>query len=137
MSLQFYLGSSGSGKSHALHRMITARADRERDRNFLFIVPDQFTMQTQIDLVNASERGGILNVDVLSFGRLAHRIFEETGAGSELVLDDTGKNLILRSLAGSLQDKLPVLGKHLGKPGYIHEIKSVLSEFKQYDISSE
>ncbi len=137
MSLQFYLGSSGSGKSHALHRMITARADRERDRNFLFIVPDQFTMQTQIDLVNASERGGILNVDVLSFGRLAHRIFEETGAGSELVLDDTGKNLILRSLAGSLQDKLPVLGKHLGKPGYIHEIKSVLSEFKQYDISCE
>ena len=91
MALQFYFGSSGSGKSHRLHRDIITWAEKEPGRSFLFLVPDQFTMQTQLDLVNASKKKGIMNIDVLSFGRLAHRIFEETGFTTETVLDDTGK----------------------------------------------
>lgn len=137
MSLKFYLGSAGAGKSHKLHEDICKRAERERDKNFLFIVPDQYTMQTQRDLVMASGSRGIMNIDVLSFSRLAHRIFEELGEDKRLVLDDTGKNLILKKLAAELKESLPVLGENLNKQGYIHEIKSVISEFKQYDISSE
>lgn len=137
MGLQFYFGGSGAGKSRQLHQNITAWAKREPERNFLFLVPDQFTMQTQVDLVNASECGGIMNIDVLSFGRLAHRIFEETGYGSKPVLDDTGKSLVLRKVAAGLKDEMPVLGKNLNKIGYIHEVKSAISEFKQYGLTTE
>lgn len=135
MGLRFYFGGSGAGKSRQLHKEIVEWADREPERNFLFLVPDQFTMQTQVDLVNASKRGGIMNIDVLSFGRLAHRIFEETGYGSRPVLDDTGKSLVLRKVAAALQEQMPVIGKNLNKIGYIHEIKSAISEFMQYGIS--
>lgn len=135
MGLQFCFGGSGSGKSRRLHELITCWADQEPDRNFLFLVPDQFTMQTQVDLVNASPKGGIMNIDVLSFGRLAHRIFEETGYGSKQVLDDTGKSLVLRKVAAGLADDMPVIGKNLNKIGYIHEVKSAVSEFMQYGIS--
>lgn len=135
MSLQFYLGSAGSGKSSKLHNDIALWAKKEPGRNFLFIVPDQFTMQTQIDLVNASLCNGIMNIDVLSFGRLAYRIFEELGCNDQVVMDDTGKSLILRQLSGKLSEKMPVLGANLNKIGYVHEIKSVISEFKQYDVS--
>ena len=79
MGLQFFFGGSGAGKSRQLHKMIAEWAKKEPKRNFLYLVPDQFTMQTQVDLVNASDCGGIMNIDVLSFGRLTHRIFEETG----------------------------------------------------------
>lgn len=136
MGLQFYFGGSGAGKSRRLHEDITAAAGREPSRNFLFLVPDQFTMQTQVDLVEASSCGGIMNIDVLSFGRLAHRIFEETGYGSKPVLDDTGKSLVLRKAAASLKEEMPVIGKNLNKIGYIHEVKSAISEFMQYGISS-
>lgn len=136
MGLQFYFGGSGSGKSRQLHKDILAWAKKEPECNFLFLVPDQFTMQTQVDLVNASDCGGIMNIDVLSFGRLAHRIFEETGYGSKPVLDDTGKNLVLRKVAASLKEEMPVIGKNLNKIGYIHEVKSAISEFKQYGISA-
>ncbi|MCM1135354.1 MAG: PD-(D/E)XK nuclease family protein [Clostridium sp.] len=135
MGLQFYFGGSGAGKSRQLHRDIVEWAGREPERNFLFLVPDQFTMQTQVDLVNASKCGGIMNIDVLSFGRLSHRIFEETGYGGKPVLDDTGKSLVLRKVAASLQDQMPVIGKNLNKIGYIHEVKSAISEFMQYGIS--
>ena len=137
MSLQFYLGPSGSGKSYKLHKDVTEWAKINPNKNYLFIVPDQFTMQTQIDLVNASECKGIMNVDVLSFGRLAHRVFEELGKDNGIILDDTGKSLIIRRLAGSLKDRMPVIGHNIDRLGYVHEVKSVISEFKQYDIDSE
>lgn len=137
MGLQFYFGGSGAGKSRQLHQDITTWAKKEPEHNFLFLVPDQFTMQTQVDLVNASKSRGIMNIDVLSFGRLAHRIFEETGYGSKPVLDDTGKSLVLRKVAADLKDEMPVLGKNLNKIGYIHEVKSAISEFKQYGLTTK
>ena len=137
MSLQFYFGPSGSGKSRQLYRHITDRAAENTDRNFLIIVPDQFTMQTQKDLVLLSDRGGIMNIDVLSFGRLGHRILEEVGGEDTPVLDDTGKSLVLQKVAAGMREELPALGSFLHRQGYIHEVKSAISEFMQYGIGTE
>ena len=139
MSLRFVFGGSGAGKSTRLYSEIIQRAEEEPERNFLIIVPDQFTMQTQKELVThpVNKRGGILNIDVLSFSRLSHRIFEEVGKREIPVLDDTGKSLVLRKVAGSLKEELPYLGSNLDKQGYIHEVKSAISEFMQYGVGVE
>lgn len=94
-------------------------------------------MQTQKDLVMQHPNHGIMNIDVLSFVRLAYRIFEETGGQALPVLDDEGKNLILRKIAGDYEKDLKVLKGNMKKLGYINEVKSVLSEFDQYDIGEE
>ena len=137
MSLRFVLGSSGSGKSMRIYSEILKRAKKEPERNFLIVVPDQFTMQTQKELIvhPDNESRGILNIDVLSFGRLSHRVFEEVGRKNLPVLDDTGKSLILRKVAGQCRGELSYLGTYLQKQGYIHEIKSAISEFLQYGVS--
>lgn len=137
MSLRFVFGGSGAGKSTRIYTEILERAKKEPERNFLIIVPDQFTMQTQKELVThpANSSRGIMNIDVLSFGRLSHRIFEEVGKRDIPILDDTGKSLVLRKVAGSLKEQLPYLGSNLDKQGYIHEVKSAISEFMQYGIS--
>lgn len=137
MSLRFCFGPSGSGKSHRIYEEIMQRAAEEPGRNFLIIVPDQFTMQTQKDLVMRSDREGILNIDVLSFGRLSHRILEEVGTKEMPVLDDTGKSLVLQKVAADLKEQLPAMGSLLHKQGYIHEVKSAISEFMQYGISTQ
>ncbi len=137
MSLRFYFGPSGAGKSRQLYEEIIQRAKENPKQNFLVIVPDQFTMQTQKDLVMLSERSGILNIDVLSFGRLSYRVLEEVGRREMPVLDDTGKSLVLQKVAANLKGELPALGGLLHKQGYIHEVKSAISEFMQYGISTE
>ncbi len=137
MSLQFYFGPSGAGISRTLYEEITRRARHNPKQNFLIIVPDQFTMQTQKELVLLNARGGILNIDVLSFGRLGHRILEEVGGQETPVLDDTGKSLVLQKVAADLKQELPVLGSFLQRQGYIHEVKSAISEFLQYGIGTE
>ncbi len=137
MSLQFYFGPSGAGKSRQLYEEITSRAAMNPKQNFLIIVPDQFTMQTQKELVLLNDRGGIMNTDVLSFGRLGHRILEEVGGQEIPVLDDTGKSLVLQKVAANLEGNLPALGGFLNRQGYIHEVKSAISEFMQYGIGTE
>ncbi len=137
MSLRFYFGPSDAGRSRQLYKDIIARSLVEKDRTFLVIVPDQFTMQTQKELVELHERGGILNIDVLSFGRLSHRVLEEVGGREFSVLDDTGKSLVLQKVAADLKDELPTLGGLLHRQGYIHEVKSAVSEFMQYGLKPE
>lgn len=137
MPLKFVFGPSGSGKSSYLYQHVIQESMKYPERNYIVLVPEQFTMQTQKDLVLMHERKGIMNIDVLSFARLAYRVFEETGGGGLPVLDDEGKNLILRKIAGDYESELKMLGGHMKKQGYISEVKSVISEFTQYDIGED
>lgn len=134
MALQFWFGASGSGKSIGTGKAMIEEAMKHPENNYFMIVPDQFTMQTQKQMVKMHPDGGILNIDVLSFGRLSHRIFEEVGKDDRLVLDDTGKCLLLRKVAEKEKTRIPVLAAGLKNPGYIQEVKSVLSEFMQYGL---
>lgn len=137
MPLKFVFGPSGSGKSTYLYQHVIKESEKYPKENFIVLVPEQFTMQTQKDLVSMHPRHGIMNIDVLSFARLAYRVLGETGAKKLPVLDDEGKNLILRKIAGDYEDKLTVLRGNIRKLGYITEVKSVISEFTQYDIGEE
>ena len=137
MSLQLILGSSGSGKSHRLFTTVIEEAIRHPEKNYIVVVPEQSTMQTQRELVELHPAHGILNIDVLSFQRLAYRMFEETGIGGQTVLTETGKNLLLRKVAADKKENLQLLKSKLDKPGYLSEVKSILSELAQYEITGE
>lgn len=143
MSFSFCFGPSGAGKSAFLRRMIIERAKSSMpdpgsgSTQYIFIVPEQYSMQTQRELVLDHPAHVLVNIDVLSFGRLAHRVFEETGVDQRIVLDDIGKSLLLRRVCSRCEKKLQVLSRGIHKPGMIDEIKSVLSEFMQYGIGGE
>lgn len=137
MSLRFVLGASGSGKSFGLYQWIIKEAMANPDRQYMILVPDQYTMQIQRQMVLMHPGHAILNIDVLSFNRLYHRVMEELGGDTLTPLDDTGKNLILRRLAVSMKEELPVLGKLLDRQGYISEVKGIISEMQQYGISPD
>lgn len=138
MAVHYIFGGAGAGKSYELCRRVKELARKEPKTNFLVIVPEQFTLQTQKDFVTLSgESRGIMNIDVLSFLRLAYRVFEETGGAERIVLEDTGKSMIVKKVAMQHERELLVFGRNVHKAGFITEIKSILSEFYQYDIGTE
>ena len=137
MPLQFIIGGSGTGKSHTAYEKIIREAECRPDVLYYIVVPEQFTMQTQKTVVEMSSRGGILNIDVVSITRLAYRVFEETGGDMLKMLDDTGKSMVLLKLVLDREKDYPFLGSQIRKPGYLDEVKSLISEFMQYDISPE
>ena len=134
MSLQFIFGNSGSGKSDFLYDSVLKQAKENKEQQFLIIVPEQFTMQTQRELVERQKQHAIMNVDVLSFARLAYRVFDDLGKQNVVVLEETGKNLVLRKVAEQKKAELNVLGANMNKMGYVGEVKSLISELMQYNI---
>ena len=135
MALKLILGNSGSGKTEYMYEQVVRAAEEDMRKTYLVVVPEQFTMQTQRKLVDLSTNHAIMNIDVLSFQRLAYRIFDELGKTDIKILEETGKNLVLRKLSQQQEKNLTVLRGNMHRMGYISEVKSFISELMQYNIS--
>ena len=137
MSLQFYLGSAGSGKSYQMYQNIIKESQKNPGTNYLIIVPEQFTLQTQKDIVSMHPNHGVMNVDILSFMRFAYRIFDELGGNDFPILEDTGKSMVIRKVVAMKSKELILFGSGVRKAGFINELKSLLSELYQYNIGPD
>ena len=135
--LQFICGCAGSGKSTWAYDHVIRQSEKEPDRNFLIIVPEQFTMETQKALVTCFPGNSIMNIDVLSFDRLAFRVFDDLGLTDFRILEETGKNLVLRKVAQEKSEELTMLRSNLRGMGTLTELKSLISEFMQYQVTPE
>ncbi len=109
MSLQFIIGSSGIGKTHYACEQIIRESMENPQHLYYIIVPEQFTMQTQKNVVEMHPGKGILNIDVLSFQRLAYRIFEETGGAGKCFWMTLEKVWFFRSWCSSIVKICPIL----------------------------
>ncbi len=136
MSLIFVYGNSGSGKSEYMYQKFADMAEHAPYQHYFVVVPEQFTMNAQRKLVDHSSSGVITNIDVVSFDRLAYRVFDELGVHLT-VMEETGKSLVLRRIVEENESDLTILKRNLTKMGYIGELKSVISELMQYGISPD
>lgn len=137
MALQFIFGASGAGKSHYIYHKIIRESMENPGKQYLVLVPEQFTMQTQNNLVSMHPRKGLMNLDVLSFERLAFRVLEEVGAVRQELLEETGKSMVLRKVAQEKKKDLKILGAKMDKQGYVSQMKSMVSELRQYEITAD
>lgn len=137
MPLQFVLGPSGSGKTRFFYQEIIQKSMENPWKQYFLLVPEQYTMQTQKELIILHPLHGLTNVDVLSFNRLAYRVFEDLAVETLTVLDDMGKSMILRKIAGEKRKNLHYYQRHLGQMGFVSQLKSLLSEMYQYGITPD
>ena len=108
MGLCIIAGGSGAGKTEYIYRKIIELSAKEPEGRFFVVTPEQATMQAQKEIVRLHPNHGTLNIDIVSFERLAYRIFSELSLPQPEVLDDTGKNMVLRKLAGEKMDELTI-----------------------------
>lgn len=137
MALELVLGGSGAGKTHMVYEKVISESMKNHSDNYYLIVPDQFTMETQRDIINRHPNRGTMNIDIVSFSRLAYRVFGELGISTLSVLDDTGKMLILRKVIEENKEELTIFKNKVKMFGFTEEIKSTISELYQYGINVE
>ncbi len=137
MGLRFVLGSAGSGKSYEMYKEITEQSNLNENTRYFIIVPEQFTFQVQKDVIALQQDGGIMNIDILSFTRLAYRVFEEIGGYSGKILEETGKSMVLRKVMELKKKELGIFAGSIRKTGFVGEVKNFLTEMYQYDITEE
>ncbi len=76
--IQYILGKGNSGKSYKLHTLF------KNSLEYLVIVPEQYTLHAEEEIMNNLKVEGLLNIDVLSFNRFSNRVINETGGLSLL-----------------------------------------------------
>lgn len=135
--IQIIEGPSGSGKSYLVYKEMIEASIKEPEKKFFLIVPEQFTMQAQRDIILLHPNHGTMNIDIVSFNRLAYRVFEELNIRCGHVLEDFGKSMLLQRILMENRRELPVFGACLNKAGFIDELKSLLTELFQYRVGRE
>lgn len=134
MFVEFLLGASGSGKSTSLYKRIIDESAKNPDDLYYLVVPEQFTMEAQRDMVTMHPRGGMMNIDAIGLNRLAYRVFDELGIQVNQVLEDFGKSMVIKRILSENKDALQVYGGMIHKMGFVDEMKSMMSEMFQYDV---
>ena len=137
MSYSFVFGPAGSGKTEHAFRTVIRESLEQKERHFFLLVPEQYGMMMQKRMLELHPKHASANIEVLSFNRLAWRIFEECGVRSPGIMDDTGKAMVLRRVAAAEADRLTVWRHRLRQAGFTAHVKSMISEFYQYGVTPE
>ena len=136
MKIKMLMGASGHGKTYELYKRIVDASIENPSGRYFIVVPEQSSLQAQKDIVRMHPNRGVFNIDVLTFGRMCFRIFDELGVELNESIDDTGKNLIVRKSMDMVADRLRII-KPGRKQGLVEEVKSMISELKQYGIKPD
>lgn len=135
MALQLILGRAGTGKTHTCWEEIKQELAKEENPSpLILLVPEQATFQNERALASMMPGGGIIQVQVLSFQRLAYRVLQEVGGCARIHIDELGKKMILRGLLEQHKDKLKLFSRGVEQPGFVDSLSQILKELKNYCI---
>lgn len=137
MGVQFVLGPAGSGKTEYIIKKLIDESMEHVDLNYLYIVPEQFSMEAQRDIVTRHPRHGSMNIDAIGLNRLAYRVFDELSMNPGQVLEDFGKSMLVKKILMDNKQDLLVYGSYMDKMGFVDEMKSMMSELFQYAVDRE
>ncbi|MBZ9625503.1 exodeoxyribonuclease V subunit gamma [Clostridium sp. FP2] len=137
MSLRFIYGGAGKGKSTFCLEDIKDRSVEERELPLVLLVPEQFSFQAEKNLIKVVGSTGIKNIQVLSFNRLAYKVFSEVGGITCKPMDTSGKAMLINSIMQKKQEKFKVFSAASRQKGFVDNVASAITEFKKYGISVE
>jgi len=107
------------------------------DLRAFLIVPEQNKFQMERDYLDATEAGGLLMAEVLSFRRLAHRLLDEAGLLPERRVDAFGRRMLLFRVLKEKGADLHSFSHLADRSGFIAEAESVIGDLKRHCISPE
>ncbi len=130
-------GRAGSGKTRYCLNELKSKIARGVTHPLILLVPEQFTFQAERDLITLLETGGILKTEVLSFRRMAFRIFNEVGGITYPHIHSAGKSMIIYRILDKMKGSLKVFAKSADRQGFVNTLTTLFTEFKRYNITSE
>lgn len=75
MGLRFIYGTAGTGKTTYCFNEIKNKIN-EQEKIYI-ITPEQFSFTAEKKLLEIAPNGSAINAEVLTFNRMAHRVFNE------------------------------------------------------------
>jgi len=135
MPLTVIAGRAGSGKSAIIYEKINELGKKKQSAALL--VPEQFTLQAERELIASGNGKGFLSINVMSLSRLAKDVFSTVQNPKQKVIDERGKAAALSSVTLEIKDNLSVFSRAASFSGFASEAAELISEFKKHGITPE
>lgn len=138
MTLRLVVGRAGSGKTAFCLKEIREKlAEDPMGPPVIYLVPEQMTFQSEVQLIRSDALKGMIRAQVFSFTRLAWRVLQETGGLARYHLKQTGLHMLLRKMVEQEKAHLKVFARSAETTGFIRQLEEMLAEFKRYKIPPE
>ena len=131
--LTLLLGRAGTGKTT---RVLETMARRGEKCPQLLIVPEQHSHDMERRLCAQGGSAVSLHAEVLSFTRLASRVFSEWGGAAEPVLDAGGRLLLMDTALKAVAGELKVYARPSRRPQFLSQLAATVDECKAAGITS-
>ncbi len=103
----------------------------------IVIVPEQYTLQTERELMDGLGVKGFFDLEVLSPSRLTERVFALAGSDGRERIDQRGKQFALARTMMLFRKDLCYYESATEKQGFIERIGTVIAECKQAGVTPE
>ena len=110
----------------------------ERGENCMFLVPSQYTLQAEIEIMERLHVNGSFLIDVLSPKRLKSRVFELAGLPQQTIFDERGKCMVLSAIIEEQKDELTIYrgAAQSGTAGFTARVSSMIASLKRSGLSA-
>lgn len=133
MSMRLIYGRAGTGKSQFILNEIKTLTKNNLSQKIFIIVPEQFSYVTEKRLIESLDTNASINAEVISFKRLANRVFTEVGGLTKTNLTKAGKTMLVEYILEKNKKKLNFIGKSDDKDLILRTI----TELKKHSISNK
>ena len=134
--MRIWTGRAGSGKTTAILREIAALSERGEGRQIL-LVPELNSHLMERRLAAATHNHGARTAEVLTFSRLADRVFSEVGGLAQQMLTPAGQLLTVQEAARRVQGSLSAWKGLADKPELLQEALRLIDECKTCAVAPE
>lgn len=158
MSVRFVVGRAGSGKTWRcleavrerlrldavgeaggteVRRRVAGATPLALGNRLLLLVPEQASFQMERALIETPDLPGFTRCEVLSFQRLAYRIFAETGADprrGDQTIGRLGRQMAIRRLIRRERARLRLLDRVADKSGLVRQVAAAIDELMREQV---
>lgn len=131
-------------------RILTARAHRlfspivaelgsrlKAKETSLVLVPEQFTLAAEQELMTRLHLEGMFMIDVLSPSRLAEHVLSAAGRDGREPLSDAGRRMAVSQALERLEDKLTYYGVIAQRRGFVEKLSALIADMKRGGLEPE
>ena len=131
MGLRFIYGTAGTGKSEFCFNEI--KNNIKNKEKIYIITPEQFSYSAEKKLLEEINTNASVNAEVISFNRIANRVFTEVGGANEVLISKSSKAMLIYSILEKEKKNLKFLNS---SDNNIDIILKEITEFKKHNITT-
>lgn len=130
MGLRLIYGRAGSGKSKYCFDQI--KENINSNKQIYIITPEQFSFTAEQKLLDTLNKNSVINAEVITFNRMADRIFNEVGGVNNTHISKAGKAMLISGILKKQKKNLRFLGN---TDEFTDIILRTFKDFKKHNVT--